>query len=111
ATQLLIGWNARRQPYARKCNESADHAGDTQHQPARQEPLLERAQGLGQRQLGDPCQQARLAGDCEIENPRPDGDRQRDDSGSCTSRRSAPDSFSWPNTRMATNGNSSVTAT
>src|SRR5262249_8216639 len=31
--------------------------------------------------------------------------------GSCTSRRSAPDSFSWPSTRIATNGNSSVTPT
>ena len=60
----------------------ADRAGDTQHQSARQEPLLERAQGLGQRQLGDPCQQTRMAGDREIQDPRPDRYRQRDDGGS-----------------------------
>jgi hypothetical protein len=54
------------------------HAGDEAH---REKPLLEGANDLGQRQMGEPFEPAGAACDGEIEHPGADGERQRHNCG------------------------------
>ena len=69
--------HARMQPDGGKRREAEDRRDGAQDKARGQQPLLEAAQRLRQRQARDPFQQARLAGEREVEHPGADGERER----------------------------------